>query len=178
MFFNELQQIKAVGELVSIYRNRDDTNKFASGYVVGVNERFYILALISPNGDYDGFRLKETEVIYQIVRGGPDEQRMSKLGDIKKVKINESFENDDLVKELLEFALKRQKIVTIELFASDYDDCIGLVKSVDDGLCRTQLINKYGEPDGISLVKLSDITTIDCDYDYDRGLKILYESRG
>ena len=173
MFFDELKQIKAEGEMVSIYADRNETDVFITGYVVGVDEQFYIIAFVKPDGDFDGFGLRKIDFC-RIDRGGIYIKKREKLVDIKKSKTGKSFESDDLKRELLVYAFNKETIVSIELVDSGYEDCIGLIKSVDDSMCRIQILNRYGETDGVSLIQLSDITGITCDDSEHRYLKLLY----
>lgn len=177
MFTEELNRIKKQGKLVSIYTNRNDTCKFIVGYVIGVNKQDFILALITPDGEYDGFLLKEVDSIYKIVEDELYLGRLLKLVSIKQTKVESIFKSNDLKNELLEFAQKHHKIVSIELINSGYDDCIGFVNSINETMCKVQVINESGIPDGISTIMKSDITQISYDDTDNRPRKLLYESK-
>ena len=177
MFIEELSRLKDEKKLIAVYTNIDNTNKFAAGYVVGVNEQYFILAAITPAGKYDGFLLKKTEPIYKISTDGRYIDKLLQLISINKTEVNLMFDHDNLIQQLLVFAQQNRAIVSVELIDSGYDDCIGFVELIDENVCKIQEINEYGEADGVSLIKLSDITKVSCDDSDDQPLKLLYESR-
>ena len=96
---------------------------------------------------------------------------------MKQTEFNMLFESNDLIEELLIFAQKRHKILSIELMNSGYDDCIGFIELINESMCKTQEINEFGKYDGISIVNLSDITQISCDDTDNRTRMTLYELR-
>ena len=177
MFSEELQRLKEEKKLVSVYTNVDDTDKFAAGYVVGVSEQEFILASVTSAGEYDGFLLKQVDSVYKISTDGLYIDKLLKLISLNKTQFSVCFDGGDLFRQILTFAQNNHAIVSLELMNSGYDDCVGFVESLDEGLCRMQEVNEFGEPDGVSVVKLSCITTMSCDDSDDRPLKLLYETR-
>jgi hypothetical protein len=175
VFAEDLDRMKNQKSLISVYTDIDNTCKFAAGYVIGIDRQYFILALITPAGEYDGFLLKGIDSIYKIGAGELYLNKLSKLVDIKKTKPNVSFDGDDLKNELLIFAQKHRKIASIELIHSGYDDCVGFIESIDETMCKIQEIDEFGTPDGISTIKLSDITQISIDDTDNRPRKLLYE---
>lgn len=177
MFLDKIQQLKKQKKLLSVYTDTSNTSKFAAGYVVGANEQHFTLALVTPVGKYDGLLLKRTDSIYMISTDGRYIDKLLKLISINKTEVNVLFDSGNLIQEVLDFAQKNRLIVSIELIDSGYDDCIGFVDSMDEDMCKIQEINEFGEPDGVSIIKLSDVTKISCDDSDDRPLKLLFESR-
>ncbi|MGI6745677.1 MAG: hypothetical protein ACOX45_05980 [Acutalibacteraceae bacterium] len=177
MLIEELNRIKEQRGLISIYTDTNNTCKFTVGYVAGVSEQHFILALVTPTGEYDGFLLKELDSIYKITTDELYLNKLLKLINMKQTEFNMLFESNDLIEELLIFAQKRHKILSIELMNSGYDDCIGFIELINESMCKTQEINEFGKYDGISIVNLSDITQISCDDTDNRTRMTLYELR-
>ena len=177
MFTKELQRLKEEKKIALVYTNVDNTSKFSAGYVAGINEKIFVLASVTPVGEYDGFLLRQTDSIYMLSTGGLYVDKLLKFVDLNKTKFDFCFNGGDLIQQILAFAQKNHAIVSLELMGSGYDDCIGFVESFDEEVCRIQEINEFGEPDEVSIVKLSCITTMSCDDSDDRPLKLLCEAR-
>jgi hypothetical protein len=172
----KLEEFKKQKKILSIYADINNTNKFAAGCIAGVDKNYFILSSVTPAGTYDGFLLKRIDSVYKISTDGLYNNKLLKLIDFNNIKLNITFESDNLVKELLEFAQKQCMITSIELVDSGYDDCVGLIESIENEFCTIQEINEYGDLDEQSIIKISDITKLSCDeYDY-YSLKLLYES--
>ena len=174
MFTKELNQIKEQKKLISVYTDIDNTRKFAAGYVIGVSKQYFILALVTPTGEYDGLLLKDIDSIYRIITDECYLDKLLKLISIRQIKFKMLFESNDLIKELLLFAQKHHKILSIELLNSGYDDCVGFIELLDKDLCKIQEISEFGESDGNSIIKLTDITQISCDDTDNRPRELLY----
>ena len=177
MLLEELQRLKDEGKLVSIFSDVNDSNNFSVGYVAGINDSHFILASITPTGEYDGFLLKEATSIYMVSTDSRYIDKLSTLIDINKTKFDAFFGCDDLVQQLLTYAKRTATIVSVELINSGGVDCSGFVEFFNNNICKIQEINEFGEPDGMSTISVSEITKISCDDSNDRPVKLLNESR-
>ena len=63
---------------------------------------------------------------------------------------------------VLLLAKDKNWIVSIELLDSGYDDVVGFVEIVSNDLCEINQIDSYGYYDGVSSIKLCEITQISC----------------
>lgn len=177
MFVEKLTQLCDEKKIVSIYDDIDQPDRFALGYIVSCNREHYVLALISPDGKYDGFLLKICDKILHISYDGQYENKIKKLVRYYKTEHEKyRFAEDDLVKEMLLFAKKYNFIVSIELNNSGYDDCVGYIKEFNNNKCVIQNIDSYGNGDGESFMLINDITQISCNSSDEISLKILHEN--
>lgn len=83
MFKDILEKSRNEKEILSLYTNKEDTERFSVGYILGLCEKYCIIALISPSGLYDGYRVIDINEIYKIEYGGDYEKKLKKLYDIK-----------------------------------------------------------------------------------------------
>ena len=64
---------------------------------------------------------------------------------------------------LLDYAARRQLVVSVELLGSGYYDCKGLVRQAGPEYFLLDALTVYGEADGVRLVPLKNVTQIGCD---------------
>ena len=57
MLLEILEKSKKKNKIIFIYSNKFETNKFSVGYIIEMDETYYIIARISPYGEYDGYEL-------------------------------------------------------------------------------------------------------------------------
>ncbi len=146
-------------KMASIYTDVQNTNKFHYGTISYVNTDEIVISLISPNGNFDGFILIPTDLVYRIEFGGQYDEKMQKLitqSDCKKI----FLEQNDLKTSLLKNALKTHNVISIELMDSGYYDVIGFVEMLDENLCKFRCIDEYGIEDGETIFEINDITKI------------------
>lgn len=177
IYYNKLKELHHKKELVSIHSDIACVDKFVFGYVVACNKQYYVMALIAPDGKYDGFLLKPLSDIQYISYNDKYEIKMKKLIDYYKTE-HENCEllGENLVKELLEFAQDNGFIIAIEISDSGYDDCVGYVEQISDDICIIKNIDKFGKEDGESVISLDNITQISCNTEDEIKLKILSEN--
>lgn len=176
-FYNNLKNIEKENNLVSLYTDKCDLGHFSLGYIVDVNDEFYILASLSPDGRYDGFILRKTDEIVQITCNGKYEAKIQNLAKIHNVKHEEIPQSDkNLVVKLLNFAMCSKYIVSIWSFDKDYDAAVGYVAGLENGKCRILGVSEYGEDSGETILNISDITEINCNTEEEFKRKLLFEN--
>ncbi len=180
MIIEQMRTAKNNKDIVSIYSNYEDTEKFSVGRVLAVNDDDTVLYAYSPYGRYDGYLLKKTDSIFLIETGGSYLEKIAILSDKNcddfKKEIRK-FESSDLVNELLNFAQENSLIVSIELLDSGITDVQGFVDKSENESVIINAVDDYGYSDGTSAVNFRDITFISCDAEDERALKTLYEAR-
>lgn len=176
-FYNNLNNLKKENSLVSLYTDKNDLGHFSLGYIVDVNDMFYILASLSPNGIYDGFVLRRTSEVVQITYNGKYENMIQKLEKIHNVKHEEIPQSDkNLVVKLLDFAMHSKYIVSIWSFDEDCDAAVGYVADLENDKCKIVGVSEYGEDTGEIILNISDITEIDCNTEEESRRKLLFEN--
>lgn len=162
---NVLKMICEQEEFVSLYTNEMDTTKFMWGKILSVNENQVMIKSISPNGKPDGIQTKLLDSVIRIEICGQYAEKMKKLLRDSTEHNNPVLHkiNENLFESNLNYALKYNKIVSIELLNSGYDDIIGYVTDVNNGICKINQVDEYGSDDGISYVEIANITQISTD---------------
>ncbi|MDD2269061.1 MAG: hypothetical protein PHY15_05860 [Eubacteriales bacterium] len=159
--FNLLKMLCEEGKYASIYTNTQDTSKFHYGKVLAVNDSEVLIYMISPNGTFDGVILEPLKAVLRIEIDGQYDAKMKKLFSSElMVAFNEKLDSLNLKRSLLQIAQKTNKIVSLELIYSGFDDVVGFIKALHDEICEIQVVDEYGFKDGQSFVKLDDITKI------------------
>lgn len=140
---------------------RDGGSKFMYGRIISVNKDHIAIYMMSPNGCFDGIAAKLTDEIIRIDIDGQYSNKMQKLLSLCNPEIFEfSLDNDKIFESLLALGHDTKRVVALELLKSGYDDVVGFVVGVENGLCTVKQIDEYGFEDGLSFVKIEDITQI------------------
>lgn len=71
------------------------------------------------------------------------------------------------------FAKQNSFVFSAELNNSGCDDLQGTVNSINGDTLSTNLIDDYGEFDGVCNINIDDITILVCDSDNEIALKLL-----
>jgi len=171
-----LKTAMKTGELVEVYSDPEDTERFGAGYVVAMDEESVIQRHIHPNGCDDGYSWRTSEKIYRVnVR-----TRYLKCLEMLIEQGNQPafVPNGDetLSAQLLRFAMEHGMVVQIELHDSDSWNLMGLVREVGEDVA-VAMLNVEGEEDGIAAVRLEDITEISCGGDYESKIGRLFRLR-
>ncbi len=155
----KLLELQQKNKNISIYCS-EDNNKFLYGKLLSVNDYEFALLMYTPHGIFDGIIVKKIEDITHIEYDGQYEQKMQKILsqniDIKKYYIDDT----QITSSILELSLKFNKIVSIELLNSGYDNVVGFVDEIHDNKCTIKLVDEYGYDDGYSYIIISDITQV------------------
>ena len=153
-------------------------NDFSYARIIGCDEERFAFILISPEGFDDGIIIEDIEEIKFIEQGGPYDAKMSALMCIsgyKERKVDPLQE--DLILWGLKYAFDNELMVSIEVEKSGIDNIIGLVKSMEQGVCKIMQIDLYGEFDGDAYVRTDSISHLWIDSADDRRTLALYKSK-
>jgi len=165
--------------ITSIYTSINDPDAFCSGYVEQVNERYVLLAALTPWGYRDGWLLWRVENIHQVVTGTEYEIRLEQL-----VKLNEQEHaplmqehgqpEADLAHGLLDWAQREKRTVSI-LTAEETHT--GRIVAMDDLQVSMEAFDFFGrvihQP---VIVLMRDVETVTVDTEEERMYDKLYAS--
>lgn len=170
----KLLKLQKQNKNVSIYCC-DDNNNFIYGKILSVNDSEFALLMYTPSGNYDGIIVKSIDEIIRIEYDGQYEQKMQKVM-LRNIDA-ESYCIDGflITNSILELSLKLNKIVSIELLKSGYDDVVGFVDEICDNKCTVKLVDEYGYEDGYSFILISDITQVMLDGERESLLQKLWQ---
>lgn len=155
----KLFELQKQNKNVLIY-SCEDSNKFLYGKLLSVNEIEFALLMYTPCGKYDGIIVKSIEDITRIEYDGQYDRKMQKVL-LRNIEAENYCIDDSLItSSILELSLKLNKIASIELLDSGYDDVVGFVDEISDNKCTIKLVDEYGYEDGYSFILISDITQV------------------
>lgn len=141
------------------------------GKVLGWNDEMILLAHISAGGYYDGYVLRPLLGLSHITYGGQYENKIQKLY-LEKAQSHEFLlePNASLLSAILEYARKKELIVTVEIGDSSVT---GFVEGWTDTELNLRAVNSVGEADGFALILLEEMDLLAVDTDYEQDLRLL-----
>ena len=159
--FTTLTEIYKQKDFVALYTDYNDSSKFIYGQIINLNKDEIAIYTISPEGYFDGIVAKKTTDIMRIDLGGRYINKMKKLMSLHGLEISECLlDKDHIFQSLLLLAKDSIQIVSLELLNSGYTDVTGFIANIEDGLCCIKQVDLFGIEDGVSFVKMNDITQI------------------
>ncbi|MDR2091337.1 MAG: hypothetical protein LBP62_06820 [Clostridiales bacterium] len=169
-----LKGLAVNNELCGIYTNDGDPHKFSVGYVLDLDDTFFLFERIDPYGTADGLMCVPIDNVFNV------EIRTEYLLDVRRLfmyneqKRYQKIENDDdVVYALLRFAIENEKICAIELNDSGCEDCVGYINEAEDDTVHVALVGEHGEPDGEAFIDIDRISAVCCDSVDQRKIEIL-----
>ena len=171
----KIKELKEKQEVCNIYHDENDTLRFSVGFILGYDEKFFVIESIDPNGKSDGFKCGLMDSIIKIESSTNYTNNIGKLFKFYEQNRNNLIVNEDMVLDLLNFAKQNNKICSIILCESNNDDIVGFVESVENDLLNIRQINENGENDGSAFLDLGRISGIRCGSGEEIKLEILYK---
>jgi len=169
-FINDLKDLKSKNLPVSIFTEKYNEENFSCGFIADIDDDFFYLNHISPNGTEDGVIARRIEDIYRIEFEGEYEKRLEKLYSLKKQDhkkykaINREEKTKDVLESYLEFAKNNNLIIT---FASgneeNFSEFTGNIVKFEIEEIHLRQVSFYGEIMGNILFKRADIIKFDYD---------------
>lgn len=151
-------------------------NDFSYGRILGCDGNYFAYILISPEGYDDGIVIEDIEEIRFIEQGGPYDVKMLKLMGMSNYKDREvKVSSTNLIQWGMEYALENRFMVNVEVEKSGRENIVGLVKTVERGLCTVTQIDLYGEYDGDAYVRIESISHLWIDSVDARRMLALYD---
>lgn len=148
------------------------------GYIEKFNDDEILFAHISPHGFYDGFILKHIDDVRRIDYDGEYEKKIERLYKLRQQvhKAISTFDpnDDEILYSLLDFAKQNDYIATLELADNNIS---GLVNGYSNDMIYLDVINDYGEENGISIVNVNEILSVAVDTDHEQDLRLLAVGR-
>ncbi len=182
MFYHIFKEFAIKKKLISVYTDISNSNNFAVGYLVALSSSHILLAHISPGGKYDGYIIKKLEDIYLVEVETQYLKCIEKLYFLQNqshfdINYLQEMVTEDIVETLLDFAMQRKLVVTIQLVNSGYDDLRGLIQSMDEEKIAFRELNEFGEEAGIAYFNIQDVTFIACDTEDEHKIRLLYSEQ-
>ena len=161
--------------LCEIYTNTEQTDKFAVGYVLSLDEQNCVVSLVGFYGEYDGLACFSIDEIYKIQSRTKYLQAIEKLINFKGKTVRNCFFQDHILVNILSDIKDKHRICQIELCDSDSVDITGYVNDVDTKNLTVEicLIDELGNNDGCSVVDMQMISYLSYDSNDTIRLEIL-----
>ncbi len=160
-------------ELIGIYWDSDDPDRFDLGFIAAMDEDDLVLAAISTDGRYDGYQLIHIQDIFQIEYQSKYIEKITKLHGMRKRKHKPVEFGDDFVLSLLKFAKENDLIVNIRVEDCD-DSNDGFVLEADEENLKLCIVTSVGKADGMMDIDIASITDICCDSKWEQEIKLVY----
>lgn len=147
---------------VCVYTCDSEISKFLYGRIIFIDNEFFALYMLTPNGENDGILVKRLAVLLML-RWTDSMMKNEKLCPNFDDLISETpidFENGNALFSIMLEALRTGKPISVELLDSGVDSVIGQVTAVNEKICTVRQIDEYGCDDGIAYVNVPDITQV------------------
>ena len=154
---------KGQNEVISFYTDQMDPEKYMAGFLYALDDDYFVLKSISPEGLQDGFILGEVNAIFKIEIGDSYTKQLKFLSEYRHVRHENIVLQGNLKIALLQYAQVKQKVVTIELFHGGKEDAIGYIERIAGNNCYFHSITEAGEAGDELIIQLESITFISCD---------------
>lgn len=174
-----LSQLKTQQKLVEIYHEYLGNNRFSVAYIVLVSNQHVLYECVSPEGRYDGFVV---EPIDSISRINTDTLYTKTIGMLlSSNKINSIYDHQDfhmsdnqnLLNTLVEYSFAQQCCVSVSLLDGNTTEITGVITSVFPSGISMRIFDEYGNDDGLSYIRFSDIFKFTSDGIEEQKLKKL-----
>lgn len=170
-----LRLIAAQGALASVYTDPRDPEGFCAGFVECVSARHLLMAEVTPWGKLDGWRLRRTTDVFQVLSSEEYEQRLAMLLSHYRQQHVTFFESpleedDDILQKALESCRARRRVVSVLMG----DEMLtGRVANLNDLRVTLRLMDFFGRPAEEETVPLRDIEVLSIDTEEERMYELL-----
>ena len=159
-----LKNAQINGYIVSAYVNANDWGQYSVGYVDIITNEHVRFQALSKYGEKAGYEIRLLSDIVKVEYDGKYEKKIKKLeknqGTIFKDILPTELSSDNLFEDALNQSLEDSIVIVI--WGNDPDDSlVGIVEKIELDLVSIRLINEFGEDDGLSTIRIDEITSLD-----------------
>lgn len=153
-------------ELISLYADIENTDKFLTGYINSVDDFGVVVNHITPHGTYDGYVYISMDDIFCLEMHSKYIEKIKKLmaknyqENHKKLEIDN---NQSLFMNYLIFAKKNHMLISWQICGEQYAMSTGFIEEIENEIIKISKITEFGEKDGETFVKLDCINSCQCD---------------
>ena len=156
-----LSKLCNTNELVEIYTNADDIEKFGVGFVVACSEMEYLVHSFSENDLDDGYYVKRIDSIIQLRRGTTYLQNMMRFLKPKPLKYDlpQGYWSElELFTVVLTLCQQEHllAVVSTELGMQVY----GWIASFTDTVVEIAVVDSEGRQDGTCYLLMEDVDAV------------------
>ena len=157
--YDYLKILKAKNTLCEIYDDINDNESYYLGYILAYDENTVLIESVSTNGTHDGYYCLLIEDIFEIRKDTNYIKNCLKLmghNAFKRKKL--SLDDKDVLNAFLQHIKTGKLLCSIELLNSA--DLSGYIETVNSEIAEINLVDENGQPDGNSIIRISDITYV------------------
>ncbi|HNX29821.1 MAG TPA: hypothetical protein PKN87_10505 [Syntrophomonadaceae bacterium] len=155
-----LKKYMSVDCPVAIFTNRNDYDRFAVGIIIAVTAEYILVKNINSRGEFDGYSVTNTSMIYRLESDSKYLRKIKKLYDCKKG--DDVFNiclNGNLLMNILQYAIDNNVISKI-CIDEDANDIVGYIDQLKGEIVKINQISDYGEIDGETVFRIDEILKI------------------
>ena len=144
-----LKKIYNKKQLCCFYYDENDTETFLIGWIISMDEEFFIIECINMGGYSNGFVCRLIDSVIKVESCNKYLQSIEKLFNLNKQKrSNKFYDAKNCLKEIIDYVVKNRKVAFVELCESSRIDSVGYIKA-------------YKENDEITILTINDIGELD-----------------
>ncbi len=146
-------------ELVEIYDDSEDLDKFEVGFVLSVSEDTYFVKKIDTKGRYNGHYMGRMEDIVRLATGTQYLTAIRLLNERDRATAPAELQVPPLetFTELLKFASKNRLLISVWVDVN----FLGFIREFTNEHLELIEVNKSGLEDGIQYLDLDEISTLE-----------------
>lgn len=163
--------------LASLYCEPQDPDAFVFGIVEQVTPRHFLVATITPWGRLDGWWVRRTADVFQVLHGEEYEQRLAFLMDFhgqhhQPLLASAPAEDADLLHAVLSHAVAGRQIVTI---MTAEDSFPAVAQQVDSLRLTYRALDLFGLPMEEGTLPLRDIEALSIGTEEEQMYRLLQQ---
>lgn len=156
-----IKRLCNTNELVEVYTNPNDCDKFAVGYIDACTDNEYLVHAFQENDLDDGYYVMRNDSVFEIRRRTKYLKNMLQFinPNPEKYKLPKGYSSElDLFCVVLNLCKEERLIAMIRLeFGAE---CYGWVTDFDDNILEIETVDCDGIPDGINYLRMEDVEII------------------
>ena len=177
--YESLDLARQKNQLVSLHSSPDDWPKCSVGYVKFLSNDYVLIKAVDKYGFDAGYELRQISEVFRVDIGGSYENRLSFLNSNQRriphdIEILTS-EDNMLISTLL---CAKSESLAVTIVGSDKGDSIsGFVSQISDRILTLKVIDDNGLEDGLSIIDLGEIASVDINTLREQSLLFLYNEQ-
>ena len=175
-----LSHSHAVGDLVEVYLNEEDLNRFIVGLVESVTSETFALQALDTEGEFDGREVCRIDEIVRLHVGGDYLESLKLLHESRGQIFKKEPEPADSYGQLdiptsLTFA--RDKRILVSVHDYDKDQTMGFVADLGDDWVQIEPILRDGRSNGFTIFRVEDIIRVSIGGKREQARGFVHQSR-
>jgi hypothetical protein len=165
MLSDKVQSLELQNEIIALFTDAERPDVFSAGIVKASNSCLTILSSITKDGLCDGLVVRPTEDIIKIEAGTQYLKALKTLWNYYSNPISDfeasiDFTLFDNYYDILNYARSKSAVICLWANGDDVNEICGFVDDVAQDYLKIRLISPFGEHDGIAIINLSEVKSI------------------